>query len=127
MDSHWQYIMWRGRVASATRGKRGQRLLRELRDALDAMQDKRLVKGELVMEDGDCCTIGAALLDRKGVEEACKWDADGNNDALAAEFDVAECLVQEIEWENDEGYDKTPEDRWSRMRSWVHKQIKETA
>ena len=34
---------WRAQVASATRGKRGQRLLRDLLAALDAMPEKRLV------------------------------------------------------------------------------------
>lgn len=34
---------WRGRVASAIRGKRGQKLLRDLLAALDAMPEKRLV------------------------------------------------------------------------------------
>jgi hypothetical protein len=65
------------------------------------------------------------LAARKGVEEASDWDSEGNNGSLAAEFDVAECLVQEIEWENDEvcaGI--TPEHRWRYMRAWVERQIK---
>lgn len=121
----WEFIRWRGRVASATRGRRGQRLLHELLDALDAMPEKRIITGDLVSEDGDCCTIGVALAARKGIEEASKWDAEGNNGALAAEFDVAECLVQEIEWMNDEGaYNETTESRWQRMRNWVVSQLK---
>lgn len=38
---------WRAQVASATRGKRGQRLLLDLLAALDAMPEKRLVTGVL--------------------------------------------------------------------------------
>lgn len=38
---------WRAQVRSATRGKRGQRLLRDMLDALDAMPEKRLVSGVL--------------------------------------------------------------------------------
>jgi hypothetical protein len=35
--SEWDLIRWRGAVASAIRGKRGQAFLRELLVALDAM------------------------------------------------------------------------------------------
>ncbi len=38
---------WRGQVKSATRGQRGQKLLREMLAALDAMPEKRLVSGAL--------------------------------------------------------------------------------
>ena len=40
--------LWRGAVMSAIRGKRGQQLLRDLRDALDAMPEKRLIANHLV-------------------------------------------------------------------------------
>lgn len=38
---------WRAQVASATRGKRGQKLLKDMLAALDAMPEKRLVAGVL--------------------------------------------------------------------------------
>lgn len=38
--------MWRGVIASATRGKRGQRFFRDLVTALDAMPEKALVAGD---------------------------------------------------------------------------------
>lgn len=38
---------WRAQVRSATRGKRGQKLLRDLLTALDAMPEKRLVTDAL--------------------------------------------------------------------------------
>lgn len=45
---------WRAQVRSATRGKRGQRLLRDMLAALDAMPEKRLIAGELeVSADAD--------------------------------------------------------------------------
>ena len=45
---------------------------------------------------------------------------------VAAAFDIAECLAQEIVYKNDEDgyYGETPEQRWIRMRAWVVKQIK---
>lgn len=48
----WDLIRWRGQVASAIRGKRGQKLLRDLAAALDAMPVKALIADELQTEDG---------------------------------------------------------------------------
>lgn len=47
MDDTLALGRWRAQVASATRGKRGQKLLRDLLAALDAMPEKRLVAYEL--------------------------------------------------------------------------------
>ena len=47
MDDPLELGRWRGRVASAIRGKRGQRLLRDMLAALDAMSEKRLVADEI--------------------------------------------------------------------------------
>lgn len=118
----WQHIMWRGRVASATRGARGQAMLRDLLAALDAMPNKRLIAHELIAE-GEVCAIGSLGLAR-GVEME-KLDVE-NFGQIADTFGVAAPLVQEIEWWNDEGglYRETPEQRWTRMRAWVAKQIK---
>jgi hypothetical protein len=39
---------------------------------------------------------------------------------VAATFDIATQLAQEIVYENDEGpYGETPKQRWTRMRDWV--------
>jgi len=60
-NGNWQRIRWRGMVASATRGRRGRRgqsLLIAMRDALDAMTEKRLIANELESRDG--ARLGAA-------------------------------------------------------------------
>ena len=54
----WPLICWRGAVASALRGKRGQQFLIELRDALDAMPEKRLIAEQLQDGTGCHCTLG---------------------------------------------------------------------
>lgn len=46
-DDNWAMIMWRGMVASSIRGKRGQKLLKELAEAMDAMPEKKLTNGQL--------------------------------------------------------------------------------
>ena len=112
-------------VASAIRGKRGQKLLTDLAAALDAMPEKALIIGELENEDGDVCALGALGkargldLDKIDPGEPCE---------VAGAFDIAECLAQEIVYMNDEYFDaytaKTPEERWRGMRKWAAKQIR---
>lgn len=116
--------MYRGRVMSAIRGKRGQAFLIELRDALDAMPEKRLIPHELVDEDGEVCALGAVGKKRQ-IPNLDKIDPEAH-DQLSNTFNVAECLIREIEFENDEqNYGTTPEKRWEYMRRWVDRHIKQ--
>ncbi len=120
-DDSWQLIMWRGQVASATRGKRGQKLLKDLLAALDEMPEKRLIAHELKCSDG-VCALGA-VGERRGIEMG-KLNAE-DSEAVGKAFDIASQLAQEIVYKNDEQYAYcTPEERWQRMRNWCEKQIK---
>lgn len=123
-DFDWRWVMYRGRVASAIRGKRGQRLLREALAALDSMPEKRLVASELEDGDGNVCVLGAVGRAR-GIDLGA-IDPE-QPDVVAREFDIAEPLACEIVYENDEGVwgTETPEERWRRMRDWVASKIKE--
>lgn len=142
---------WRGRVASALRGKRGQEFLRELAASLDAMPEKRLIAHELKTE-GQFCTLGV-LGDARGIDLA-KLDPE-DYDGVAEAFGIAPCMAQEIVYENDEGFcaydfveveicgpiqrgypdfgrrqqtvrveiDDAESLRWTYMRTWVQKQL----
>lgn len=124
-------VMWRGQVASATRGKRGQQFFRDLVSALDAMPAKRLVAGDLQREDGEVCALGSLGLRRginlqpldEGLDEDCS-----NFAPLASAFDIAEQLAQETMFVNDEGgpwnLAETAEARWLRVRAWASRQIR---
>ena len=132
------YAMWRGRVASAMRGKRGQQLLRDCLAALDAMPAKRLIP-ELLVDGEDVCLLGAVGKLRK-IPDLEKLDPE-DHDRLGNLFDVAPCLIMEIEFENDERLGEveravegrsgtymlkaTPEDRYDRMRKWLLDHIDE--
>lgn len=109
--------LWRGAVARATTGYRGQHLLRKLRDALDAMPTKRLIVDAIQDEAGEVCALGA--LD----PSVRSYDAE----ELAQHFGIARALAAEIVYLNDEYPDwrspETPEQRWVRMRHWVDAQI----
>jgi hypothetical protein len=121
-----ELALYRGNVASAIRGKRGQSFLRELASAMDAMPVKELIAGQLINEQGQCCAIGTVfkargtdVSDIDYEEPACVGDAAG----------IAWQLAAEIEFENDERIWKpeTPAERWQRMRKWVDENLKAVA
>jgi hypothetical protein len=118
----WDLIRWRGAVASAIRGKRGQAFLREMLDSLDALPQKRLISGELVHE-GEVCAIGSVGV-RRGVfmDDIDPYDAERIADA----FDIADALAKEIEFVNDDDFawkNEPPENRFRRVRQWVVENI----
>lgn len=125
-DDNWQLIRWRGQVASAIRGKRGQTLLRDLLAALDAMPEKRLIAGELEAE-GEVCALGAVGKARGlDMSEIDPYEPED----VAVAFNIAQQLASEIVFENDENgpwSGETPEQRWKRMRDWVASQIRSAA
>lgn len=130
-DGGENIAMWRGQVASAIRGKRGQAFLRELLAALDAMPEKRLIQNDLQRPDGNVCALGTVGLSR-GLAMGSLDPYD--YDTLAGEFGIAHQLIQEIEYINDEAWEKipgsvghyqiTPETRWSVVRAWVGENIR---
>lgn len=151
-DDNWSWIRWRGYVASAIRGKRGQAFLREMLAAMDAMPIKRLTPNRLEAKDmvsfshwgmiecDSVCAIGsvgkARRIDMKHL------DPDDYT-SVAATFGINDKLAQEIVYMNDEawywetdekGHIKkdadgrniriTPEGRFQKMRAWVASNIK---
>lgn len=97
-DDPLAFGRYRAQVQSAIRGKRGQALLRELLEALDAMPEKRLVAGELEAE-GSFCALGV-VGQARGLNLATidTYDVE----SLGPKFNIAEQLAREIMWVNDE-------------------------
>jgi len=117
-----QLAMWRGQVASAIRGKRGQRLIRDLKEALEKLPEKALITEELQDAEGDVCALGAVGLLR-GIDIAALDPEDW--DGLAEAFDIAEQLAREIMYTNDEAWHgEKPEQRWERMMHWAEEHLK---
>lgn len=122
-DDYWQLIRWRGAVASAIRGRRGQEFLREMKTAMDAMPAKQLIAYDIDTLQG-VCAIGSVTRSRKiDTSQVDLYDYD----TIASMLDVAPALVREIEYENDEvaSHNETPEQRFARVYQWVCSQIKE--
>jgi hypothetical protein len=117
----WALIKWRGQVASAMRGHRGQALLVDLVKALDAMPEKVLIAGELIDSEGGVCALGAV-----GVRRDIQMDNldPEEPESVAQVFDIAEQLAREIVYVNDEGGScETPQARWERVRAWAIRHI----
>ena len=118
----WELIRWRGAVAAAIRGTRGQELLHGLASALDAMPEKRLIAYEMVM-DGEVCALGALARATGRIAEVQRLDA-WDREAVAKFFNIAEALAAEIAYINDaDSFFLTPRVRWMRVREWVEDQL----
>jgi hypothetical protein len=113
----WDLVCWRGAVTSAMKGRRGQKFLIELRDALDAMPVKELIAHELVKQ-GNFCALGV-VGQKRGI--ALESIDPEDHRTVAKQFNIANAMAQEIVFVNDEAAwdDESPQQRWSRMRRWV--------
>lgn len=122
-DNCENLAMWRGVIASAARGKRGQTFFRALLEALDGMAEKRLVVGELQDSEGSVCALGC-LGKARGVDVGSVDTEDW--DRLGELFDIAPQLAQEVMYVNDEDFRgrHSPEERWRVVRAWAARQIR---
>ncbi len=140
-DGDGSIAMWRGQVASATRGRRGQKFFSDLIASLDAMPEKRLITKNLEKE-GEVCALGA-LGRARGITMTDLDPEDPHQVSHA--FDIAHQLAAEVVYMNDEYFnyiwdvpnpdtspgkprhlrrDYTPEERWKKMRDWAAGQLK---
>ena len=132
-DSDYPYELWEKTCELALNGKRGQKFLRELVAALDALPEKKLIAGQLKDETGAVCALGAVCvrkhlytpaLEPREDEEYLHWPP------LAGALKISETLVRLVEHENDESdewrdHKLTPEERWQHVRQWAKDMIKE--
>jgi hypothetical protein len=117
----WGWIRWRGAVASAIRGKRGQAFLREMLASMEALPEPKLVAMELEA-DGQVCAIGSVGRAR-GIDMS-KIDPEDYS-RVATVFGINEKLAQEIVWMNDDAgpWKETDDQRFERMRRWVTRNL----
>jgi hypothetical protein len=125
-DDNWSLICWRGAVTSAISGKRGQAFLRELAAAMDAMPVKSLTLNALEA-DGEHCALG--VIGKARGMDVSKLDTE-DWERLSREFGIAEAMVREIMYENDEclygGWRREPHhgpERWKLIRKWIDEQL----
>lgn len=141
-----QYMLWEANLQRNFAGKAGQRSLRELRDALLALPEKKLIETRLADEQGHVCALGALAVkqrvdrgeprdkvlaamasdtapDEYGLLDT--WEAEQQTLAEAKACGVKVPMAVTIAWENDFGpsSSETPEQRYARVLSWVEKRI----
>jgi hypothetical protein len=124
---------WRSAVRNAIRGKRGQAFLKEMLAALDVLPEKKLVAEQLEapvtgmpfrQEGGGVCALGAVGRAR-GLDMA-PIDPD-DTETVAGTLGIADAMVREIVYVNDDFGSETPEARFARVRKWVEAQINDGA
>ena len=140
-----QFMLWEANLERHFSGAAGQAKLRELRDALLALPEPRLIETRLADEQGNVCALGALALqhrvnhgeDRAKVlaemAEAIRdeggwvdsWDAEEQTREEAERVGCKLPLIVTVAWENDFGPSskETPEERYTRMLAWVEKRI----
>ena len=129
--SNWDIIKWRGMVASAIRGKRGQAFLQRLGFLMDKMPIKGLIKEAVVDDEGCCCALGVVGIKTIPLEQFWREmdpmeDPEWSAEMMGRIFNISEVLVREIQYINDDRgpHDESPAQRWERVRNWVEENIK---
>lgn len=93
---------WRQAVKRALQGKRGQALLRELVDTMDAMGDKRLFPGSFATPAGEFCALGVLGAKRGTKMDDLGDEFDCDPDRVGERFGIAPAMAAEIMYLNDE-------------------------
>lgn len=122
-DHPGQFDLWQANCRRSLQGKRGKAELIQLRDALLALPDKRLIHGSLIDEDGELCAIGA-YAKHKGLDLQ-KYDPEDATDEVGIEAGMPDLVAWKVVEMNDEQYHSgfTPEQRYEAMLGWVERQL----
>jgi hypothetical protein len=120
-----------GALRSAVRGKRGQRFIRDLVQALDALPSPELAAGALEDEDTECCCAFGAVRRFRGSDAVPLWfdpmEEDLTPDHLAEPFNVSETLAWAVVQVNEDGMTgndvSTRRHRWNVVKDWAIRQL----
>ena len=118
LDGAWPFIQWRGAVASAIRGKRGQAFLLEMWRAMQLLPEPKLIANELE-SDGAVCAIGSVGKAR-GIDMS-KLDPE-DRETIAGVFGIPLALAAEIMFLNDETCNDAS--RFREMKTWVENNLR---
>ncbi len=117
-----QFGLWQANCIRSLKGKEGQAELMELRAALLAMPEKRLVHGSLEDEEGEVCAVGAYAR-HKGLDLST-FDPESDTDEVGVAAGMPRLVAWKVVQMNDfELYAETPEKRYEKMLKWVESQL----
>jgi len=133
-DFNGQFSLWQANCRRSMKGKKGQAAFRDMRDALLAMPEKRLVSGVLYDDKGGVCAIGA-LLRHKGVDLQVLDPEDATDETGARLAKIPPLVAWKIVERNDVWCDivtgeysrMTAEERYTAMLAWVEAQLTPSA
>lgn len=129
-DYQWGWIQWAGAAKKAIYGRPGQTFLKELKEALLALPEKKLIADEFMTAQGEVCALGAVAKAR-GIDMTGIDIDDSVADIAKAKLGCTFTLAWEIMAQNDDGgspyfwdADKwTPEQRYEHVLHWVERHI----
>lgn len=148
-DRPGQFALWDANCRRSLKGKAGQRELRELKAALLALPEKRLIRDALTDDDGGVCAI-ACYGRHKGVDLS-KFDPEYESDEVGIAGGMPRLvawrvvalndIILDTVWEVAHGpveryhgsykggialiRDVTPEERYDAVLKWVNQQLGE--
>jgi hypothetical protein len=121
-DYPGQFGLWQANCERSLHGKQGQEELRELRAALLALPEKRLIVGELEDSEGGICAI-AAYGKHKGLD-LLRFDMDHDSDEVGIAGGMPPLVAWKVVEMNDLQFDQlTPERRYQKMLAWVESKL----
>ena len=126
-DYTWGQIRWAGAAKRAIYGRPGQAFLRELREALLALPEPKLIADDFITSAGEVCALGA-------VAKARDVDMSGidSDEDVANRLGITYTLAWEIMSQNDGlglgpyGITVSPEQRYLHVLQWVESHIEAT-
>jgi len=78
------YGRWEHNLRRAITGRSGQKVLREMRDALLTLPSHRLIRGELATPDGEVCAVGCLIAYKRAMAKGTSVSEEA---AMLAEDD----------------------------------------
>jgi hypothetical protein len=126
--------LWDHNLRLALFGRRGQRALADLKAALLALPQKRLIDDKLQC-NREVCAVGAYVWWQKvkaGMDPIAAFDAipemsgeDETVDWVAAEAGLSRTLIWDLLYRNDDPYARlTPEERYTKFLAWIDENLK---
>jgi hypothetical protein len=121
-----QFELWQANCRRSISGKQGQQELIQMREALLALPEKRLIHGLLANEQGEVCAIGAYAR-HKGIDIS-KFDPEDYSDEVGIEAGMPQMVAWTVVAQNDMDFDHmTPEARYEATLRWLDRVIETDA
>ena len=133
-ESHpGEFALWEGNCRRSLQGRRGQKAIQALKNALLAMPVKELHMDIFVEPSGETCAIGARMIQKKvdrgmsrelAVRECAKVDPC-EIQQTGVKLGMPPLVAWSVSVENDQDPNLSPRDRYQHVLNWVKRQLNE--